>query len=97
MDEREFIKEIMDEETLEHMQEVMPRDMGELMEFHEMAFKLAGKVARRTQRIKNHMMTCESCLNRQIKLGMLMPIDEFYEQGQMMGMGRLPKLHYMVN
>jgi hypothetical protein len=97
MDEKEFIRDIMDEETIDHIQEVMPRAMGELMEFHSLAHKLAGKVYRRTQQIKSHMMTCESCLNRQIKLGMLMPIEEFYEHGKEMGMGRLPKLHYMMN
>ena len=84
----------MDEETLEHIQEVMPREIGELMEFHEMAYKLAGKVHRRTRRVKEHMMTCGTCLNRQVELGLLMPIEEFYEQGQA---GHLSKLHYMVN
>ena len=97
MDEQEFIREIMDGGTLEHIQEVMPREMGELMEFHGMAYKLAGKVYRRTQKIKKHMMTCEFCLNRQMKLGLLMPIEDFYAQGQAMGMGRMPKLHYMAN
>jgi len=97
MDEREFIRDIMDEETIDHIQEVMPRAMGELMEFHSLAHKLTGKVYRRTQQIKEHMMTCGDCINRQIKLGMLIPIGEFYEQGQAMGMGRLPKLHYMAN
>jgi hypothetical protein len=97
MDEREFIRDIMDDGTHDHLQEVMPREIGELMELQEMAFQLAGKLRRRTQKIKNHMMTCEHCLNRQMELGLLMPIQEFYERGQESGMGRLPKLHYMTN
>ena len=79
MDEREFIREIMDDGTREHIEELMPREMGELTEFHEMAYKLAGKVYRRTQKIKKHMMTCEACLNRQMKLGLLMPLEEYYK------------------
>tara|TARA_R110000824_G_scaffold15196_1_gene64106 strand:+ start:1168 stop:1461 length:294 start_codon:yes stop_codon:yes gene_type:complete len=97
MDEREFIRDIMDDGTHEHIQEAMPREMGELAEFGEMARQLAGKVYRRTRKIKQHMMTCEYCLNRQMELGLLMPIEDFYTQGQEMGMGRLPKLHHMKN
>ena len=84
----------MDDGTQEHIQEVMPREMGELMEFHEMAYKLTGKVYRRTRKIKQHMMTCETCLNRQVKLGLLLTIEEFYEQAQQ---DHLSKLRYMVN
>ena len=93
----EHIREIIDEETYEHLNETMPRIMGELAEFHELAAKLAGKAHRRTQAVTKHMMFCETCLNRQMQLGLLMPIEDFYEQGQMMGLGRLPKVHYMVN
>ena len=93
----EHIREIIDEAIYEHLSEELPRTMGELNEFHELAGKLAGKVHRRTQAVKKHMMFCETCINRQMQLGLLMPIEEFYEQGQMMGLGRLPKVHYMVN
>ena len=93
----EHIREIMDEETFNHINEEMPRVMEELMEFNEMAFKLTGKLHRRTQKVIKHMQTCGTCLNRQMKLGLLMPIEDFYAQGQAMGVGRLPKLHHMMN
>ena len=93
----DHLREIMDEETFNHINEEMPRVLGELMEFSEMALKLTGKLQRRTQRVIKHMQTCGTCLNRQMNLGLLMPIEEFYAQGQAMGMGRLPKIHHMVN
>ncbi len=90
----DHIGEIIDEAIYDHLAEEMPRIVGELNEFHELASKLAGKVHRRTRRIKEHMMTCATCLNRQMELGLLMPIEEFYERGLA---GHLSKRHYMMN
>ena len=90
----EHIREIIDDATYDHLSEAIPKVMGELMEFHELANKMAGKVHRRTQKIKKHMQRCGTCLNRQMKLGLLIPIEELYEKGLA---GHLSKLHYMVN
>jgi hypothetical protein len=88
---------ILDEETLRHLAESMPRQLHELEELNEVMGQIGGKVYRRMNKIKKHMQTCGDCLNKQMQLGLLIPIEDYYKAGPMMGAGRLPKLHHMMN
>ena len=88
---------LMGEETAEHLAEVLPRDIGEINEYIEVVHRLEGKINRRMHKIHKHMQTCGKCLNQQMKRGLLLPIEDYYKAGPMMGAGRLPKLHHMVN
>lgn len=87
----------LDPEVLEHLQEEVERPVNDLLELQEVITALSGKAGRRMAKIRDHMMHCGTCLNKQIANGMLPPIEEYYEAGPMMGAGRLPKLHHMMN
>ena len=47
--------------------------------------------------VANHMKTCGECLSNQIAQGHLVEIQDYYKMAKKMGMGTMPKLHYMNN
>ena len=69
----------LDGETVNHLLEELPEAMGELEELYQMINELSGKVHRRLQKIQRHLMACSTCLGRQMELGLLMPIEEYYK------------------
>ena len=69
----------LDGETVNHLLEELPQVMGELEELYQVMNKLSGKVHRRLQKIQIHVMACSACLGRQMELGLLMPIEEYYK------------------
>jgi len=89
----------LDPEVLEHLQEQeeVERPINDLLELQEVITALTGKAGRRMAKIRQHMMHCGTCLDKQIANGMLPTMKEYYEAGPMIGMGRLPKLHHMMN
>jgi len=87
----------LDPEIVNHLTEEVARPMHELMELHDAMASISGKAGRRMEKIKHHMMYCGTCLNKQIEMGTLIPIQDYWAAGPMMGAGRLPKLHRMVN
>lgn len=86
-----------DPEMVNHLAEKVERPMHELMELQDAMASIAGKAGRRMEVIKKHMMYCETCLNKQMANGTLIPLQDYWAAGPMMGAGRLPKLHRMVN
>ena len=87
----------LDPEVLNHLAEEIERPMHELMDLNEAMSVMAGKAGRRMEKIKHHMMYCGTCLNKQMANGTLIPLQDYWAAGPMMGAGRLPKLHRMVN
>ena len=87
----------LDGDTIDHLTHVMLRITGELEELHRLVDKLSRKGQRRMEKIRRHMMTCGVCLSKQMRLGLLMPIEDYWESGRMAGAGRLPKLEWMTN
>ena len=69
----------LDGETVNHLLEELPQIMGELEELNQVMNELSGKVHRRLQKIQHHVMACSTCLGRQMELGLLMPIEEYYK------------------
>ena len=87
----------LDEESINHLANEDPRTMRELEELHELIEIISGKRHRRMEKIRRHMMKCSICISKQIQLGLLIPIDEYWESGPMLGHGRLPNLKRMMN
>jgi len=71
--------------------------MHQLEELQGVIQQLSGKAGRRLQKVKNHMNQCGVCLSKMIQSGQLMPLEQYWEMGQMMGQGRLPKIHRQLN
>lgn len=72
----------LDGETVNHLLEELPEAMAELEELYQMINKLSGEVHSRLQKIQHHVMACSTCLGRQMELGLLMPIEEYYKGPQ---------------
>ena len=87
----------LDDDTIDHLAHEMPQITGELEELHHLVDKLSRKGHRRMEKIRRHMMTCGVCLSKQMRLGLLMPIEDYWESGRIAGAGRLPKLEWMTN
>ena len=94
--------DLMNDDNVEHVENECrghgyDNPVRELMELHKLMGSFSGKMNRRMSVVVNHMKTCGECLSNQIAQGHLVEIQDYYEMGKQMGMGRLPKLHYMNN
>ena len=86
----------------EHVAHLMDIDeiagpMHQLEELQGVMQQLSGKAGRRMEKVKNHMNQCGVCLSKMMQSGQLIPIEHYWKMGQMMGQGRLPKLHRQLN
>ena len=85
-----------DQEQVDHLMNV--DDIADPMhQLQGVMQQLSGKAGRRMEKVKNHMNQCGTCLSKMIKAGQLVPIEHYWAMGQMMGQGRLPKIHRQVN
>ena len=88
-----------DQEQVDHLMNVddLADPMHQLEELQGVINQLSGKAGRRMEKVKNHMNQCGVCLSKMMKDGHLVPIEQYWAMGQMMGKGRLPKLHRQLN
>ena len=88
-----------DPEHVAHLMEVddIADPMHQLEELQEVMQQLSGKAGRRMEKVKKHMNQCGVCLSKMIKSGQLIPLEHYWAMGQMMGQGRLPKIHRQLN
>ena len=88
-----------DQEQVDHLMNVddIADPMHQLEELQGVMQQLSGKAGRRMEKVKNHMNQCGTCLSKMMKAGQLVPIEHYWAMGQMMGQGRLPKIHRQVN
>ena len=88
-----------DQEHVDHLMNVdnLADPMHQLEELQGVMHQLSGKAGRRMEKIKNHMNQCGVCLSKMMKAGQLVPIEQYWAMGQMMGQGRLPKIHRQLN
>jgi hypothetical protein len=87
----------LDDETIHHLTNEMPQVIGELEELHLLVEKLSRKGQRRMEKIRRHMMMCGLCLSKQMQLGLLAPIEEYWESRGIDGTGQRPRLEWMKN
>jgi len=88
-----------DEEHIKHLMEIdgIADPMHQLGELKQVMHQLSGKAARRQEKVKKHMNQCGVCLSKMMEAGQLLPIEDYWKLGPMIGKGRLPKLHYLTN
>jgi len=88
-----------DPEHVAHLMDVeeIADPMHQLEELQEVMQQLSGKAGRRMEKVKKHINQCGVCLSKMIKDGQLVPIEQYWAMGQMMGQGRLPKIHRQLN
>lgn len=88
-----------DPEHVEHLLDVdgLADPMHQLEELQGVMQQLSGKAGRRMELVKKHMNQCGVCLSKMMQSGQLIPIEHYWKMGQMMGQGRLPKLHRQLN
>ena len=88
-----------DKEHVDHLMNIdeIADPMHQLEELQGVINQLSGKAGRRMEKVKNHMKQCGVCLSKMMKEGHLVPIEQYWAMGQMMGKGRLPKLHRQLN
>ena len=88
-----------DQEQVDHLMNVddLADPMHKLEELQGVIQQLSGKAGRRMEKVKNHMNQCGTCLSKMMKAGQLVPIEHYWAMGQMMGQGRLPKIHRQLN
>ena len=87
----------LDDETIDHLADEMPRVTTELEELHSLVQKLSRKGERRMEQIRQHLMTCGLCLSKQIGLGILIPIEDYWASRPTSGKGPLPGLEWAKN
>ena len=82
-----------DQEQVDHLMNVddIADPMHQLEELQGVMQQLSGKAGRRMEKVKNHMNQCVTCLSKMIKAGQLVPIEQYWAMGQMMGQVRLPR------
>ena len=88
-----------DPEHVDHLMGVdgLADPMHQLEELQGVMQQISGKADRRIAKVKNHMNHCGVCLSKMIQSGQLIPIEHYWKMGQMMGQGRLPKIHRQLN
>ena len=88
-----------DPEHVAHLMDVeeIADPMHQLEELQGVIQQLSGKAQRRQEKVKQHMNQCGVCLSKMMQSGQLIPIEHYWKMGQMMGQGRLPKLHRQLN
>ena len=87
----------LDAETIDHLTDEMPRVIGELEELHFLVEKLSRKGQRRMEKIRRHMMMCGQCLSKQMGIGLLAPIEDYWESVGADGTERRPRLEWLNN
>tara|TARA_R100000306_G_C4332702_1_gene121078 strand:+ start:548 stop:838 length:291 start_codon:yes stop_codon:yes gene_type:complete len=91
--------DFFDSEQIEHLMGVdsIMEPMQQIEELQQVMQTLAGKLSRRIEKINRHSAQCGFCLSKMIQSGQLIPLEQQWAMGPMMGQGRLPKLHRQLN
>lgn len=87
----------LDAETIDHLTDEMPKVIRELEELHFLVEKLSRKGQRRMEKIRRHMMMCGLCLSKQMRIGLLAPIEDYWESVGADGTERRPRLELLNN
>ena len=87
----------LDDETINHLTDEMPQVIGELEELHLLVEKLSRKGQRRMEKIRRHMMMCGQCLSKQMRIGLLASIEDYWQSVGADGTERRPRLEWLNN